>query len=130
MLAASGVVVNDSLVLLDYIHQRQDSAKSLQGLITEACAARFRPLLLTFLTNFAGFFPILLDTSEQVQFLVPMVVALAFGLLFGMVATLVAVPASYAALDDVQYLSQLKQRRFWQGANRIADAREREITIK
>lgn len=102
MVAASGVVVNDSLVLLDYIYRRRASSEPLQVRITEACAARFRPILLTFLTNFAGFFPILLDTSEQAQFLVPMVVALAFGLLFGMVATLVAVPAGYAALDDIQ----------------------------
>ena len=105
IVAASGVVVNDSLVLLDYIHRRRETRVPLHHLIAEACAARFRPIALVFFTNFAGFLPILLETSEQAQFLVPMAVSLAAGLLFGMVATLVFVPVGYAILDDLQRLS-------------------------
>lgn len=104
IVAASGVVVNDSLVLLDYIHQRRETRVSLHHLIAEACAARLRPIALVFFTNFAGFLPILLETSEQAQFLVPMAVSLAAGLLFGMVATLIFVPVGYAILNDLQLL--------------------------
>lgn len=102
MIAASGVVANDSLILLDYTHKRRDKGIRLPDVIAEACAARFRPIFPAFLTNFAGFLPILFETSVQAQFLVPMVLALAAGLLFGMVATLVLTPACYVILEDVR----------------------------
>jgi multidrug efflux pump subunit AcrB len=102
MVAASGVVVNDSLVLLDYLHERRGSGLSPAALIAQACGARFRPILLAFLTNFAGFAPTLLERSMQAQFLVPMTLSLAAGLLFGMVATLVLTPACYAILEDLR----------------------------
>ena len=100
MVAASGVVVNDSMVLLDYIHENKHRAQDKLGLIAEACAARFRPIFLAFLTNFAGFLPTLLETSVQAQFLVPMTLSLAAGLLFGMLASLLLVPVCYAVLQD------------------------------
>jgi multidrug efflux pump subunit AcrB len=100
MIAASGVVVNDSLVLLDYVKQREGADDvSMAELIVEACTARFRPILLAFLTNFVGFLPILLETSEQAQFLVPMTLSLTVGLLVGMTASLILTPVSYAILD-------------------------------
>lgn len=100
MIAASGVVVNDSLVLLDYVKQREGAdGVSMTELIVEACTARFRPILLAFLTNFVGFLPILLETSEQAQFLVPMTLSLTVGLLIGMTASLILTPVSYAILD-------------------------------
>jgi multidrug efflux pump subunit AcrB len=116
MIAASGVVVNDSLVLLDYIKEKEAGDSSLDGLgeagassaagsgahvstlILEACAARFRPILLAFLTNFAGFLPTLLERSEQAQFLIPMTLSLSAGLLVGMAASLILTPACYAIL--------------------------------
>jgi multidrug efflux pump subunit AcrB len=100
MIAASGVVVNDSLVLLDYIKEHEGAAEDPRTLIGKACAVRFRPILLAFLTNFAGFLPTLVETSAQAQFLVPMTLSLAVGLLFGIGASLVLTPACYAILHD------------------------------
>lgn len=104
MVAASGVVVNDSIVLLDYIRKRGNERGRLDEIISEACAARFRPIILVSLTNLAGFFPMLFETSEQAKFLVPVTLSLTFGLLFGMAATLVLIPACYAVLNDVRGL--------------------------
>jgi multidrug efflux pump subunit AcrB len=101
MVAASGVVVNDSIVLLDYIQKRRADAQNLSDLIIEACSSRFRPIILVSLTNLAGFSPMLFETSEQAKFLVPMTLSLTFGLLFGMTATLLLTPVCYAMLDDV-----------------------------
>lgn len=106
LVAVSGVVVNDSLLLLDYIRKRRGVGENLQNLIRLACTARFRPILLTFLANFVGFLPILLETSVQAQFLIPMMLSLAFGLLFGMVATLVLTPTCYAILDDLKHFAR------------------------
>jgi len=100
MIAASGVVVNDSMVLLDYLHGRGQRDSDPFRLIADACAARFRPIFLAFITNLAGFLPTLLETSEQAQFLVPMTLSLAAGLLFGMFASLLLTPVCYAALQD------------------------------
>lgn len=105
MIAASGVVVNDSIVLLDYIQKRKGGAVSLHETIVEACTSRFRPIVLVALTNLAGFLPMLFETSEQAKFLVPMTLALTFGLLFGMMATLFLIPACYAVLEDMTDLS-------------------------
>jgi multidrug efflux pump subunit AcrB len=99
MIAASGVVVNDSLVLLDYVQKRGNTGEPVSALIVEACTARFRPILLAFLTNFAGFLPILLETSEQAQFLVPMTLSLTVGLLVGMAASLILTPVCYAVTE-------------------------------
>ena len=98
MIAASGVVVNDSLVLLDYLKEHDHEQKPISELICEACTARFRPIFLAFLTNFAGFLPALLETSPQAQFLIPMTLSLSAGLLLGMSASLVLTPACYAVL--------------------------------
>lgn len=98
MIAASGVVVNDSLVLLDYMRQNDTEGRSVEALIVEACTSRFRPIVLAFLTNFAGFLPTLLETSPQAQFLIPMTLSLSAGLLIGMSASLILTPTCYAIL--------------------------------
>jgi multidrug efflux pump subunit AcrB len=98
MIAASGVVVNDSLVLLDYMKENYDPQKSITELICEACSSRFRPIFLAFLTNFAGFLPALLETSPQAQFLIPMTLSLSAGLLLGMAASLILTPVCYAII--------------------------------
>lgn len=102
MIAASGVVVNDSLVLLDYVRQHADEEPLGESMIVAACTSRFRPILLAFLTNFAGFLPTLLETSPQAQFLIPMTLSLSSGLLIGMAASLVLTPACYAILADFE----------------------------
>ncbi|MGR9087622.1 MAG: efflux RND transporter permease subunit [Gammaproteobacteria bacterium] len=83
------------------IRQRRPDESSPGALIVEACASRFRPIVLVALTNLPGFFPMLFETSEQAIFLVPMTLSLTFGLLFGMAATLILIPACYAVLQDV-----------------------------
>ena len=98
MIAASGVVVNDSLVLLDYMKEHHDPEKPITELICEACTSRFRPIFLAFLTNFAGFLPALLETSPQAQFLIPMTLSLSAGLLLGMAASLILTPVCYSIL--------------------------------
>ncbi|MDP3330939.1 MAG: efflux RND transporter permease subunit [Methylococcaceae bacterium] len=98
MIAASGVVVNDSLVLLDYLKEHEHEGKPLSELICAACTARFRPIFLAFLTNFVGFLPALLETSPQAQFLIPMTLSLSAGLLLGMAASLILTPVCYAVL--------------------------------
>lgn len=102
MIAASGVVINDSLVLLDYIRQHGGTRQSAEALIVAACTSRFRPILLAFLTNFAGFLPTLLETSPQAQFLIPMTLSLSAGLLIGMAASLILTPACYAIIESGQ----------------------------
>jgi multidrug efflux pump subunit AcrB len=93
--ACAGVVVNDNLVLLDRIHQLRDEGKSVHESIMQAGADRFRAIVLTSVTTFVGLLPILSETSIQAQFLIPMVVSLAFGVLFATVVTLIFVPNLY-----------------------------------
>lgn len=102
MVAASGVVVNDSVVLLHFIQKKRAEFSNLADLIVDACTSRFRPILLVALTSIAGFAPMLFETSEQARFLVPVTLSLAAGLSFGMIATLVLVPICYAVLADIQ----------------------------
>ncbi|SEM90149.1 AcrB/AcrD/AcrF family protein [Nitrosomonas marina] len=102
MVAASGVVVNDSVVLLHFIQRKRSEFLNLADLIVDACVSRFRPILLVALTSIAGFAPMLFETSEQSRFLVPVTLSLAAGLSFGMIATLILVPTCYAVLADIQ----------------------------
>ena len=80
--ALAGVVVNDSLVLVDYVNKQRDAGMPLFEAARSAGAARFRPILLTSLTTFFGLTPLILEKSVQAQFLIPMCVSLAFGVLF------------------------------------------------
>jgi len=106
MVAVSGVVVNDNLVLMDYINTKRAEGASIYDAVVEAGQARFRPILLTSLTTFVGLVPLLLETSLQAQFLIPMAISLAFGVLFATVISLLLVPATYLLLDDVVTGSQ------------------------
>ena len=95
LLALTGVVVNDSLVLVDYINRQRLHGHDLMTAVLNAGAARFRPVMLTSLTTFAGLTPILLEKSTQAQFLQPMAISLGFGILFATLITLVLVPVNY-----------------------------------
>jgi len=99
--AASGVAVNDNLVLIDYVNRLRDKGVGAYQAMLDACVARFRPILLTSVTTFIGIMPILFETSTQSQFLKPMVVALAFGVLFDFFLTLMLVPALYGIGVDI-----------------------------
>jgi multidrug efflux pump subunit AcrB len=92
IIATAGVVVNDSLVLVTtYNRYRTDGLNHHRAIVDAACQ-RFRPILLTSLTTFFGLMPLLLETSEQAQFLIPAAISISFGLVFGTVITLVLVP--------------------------------------
>ena len=94
------MVVNDSLVLVDFINQERKREVALREAIVNACTARFRPIILTSLTTFAGLLPLLFETSLQAQFLIPMATSLSFGVLFATAMTLFLVPAFYNILQD------------------------------
>ncbi len=100
MVAVAGVVVNDSLVLVHFINRNVSRHGSLKVAVYEAGAARFRPILLTSLTTTAGVTPLMLETSLQAQFMIPMAVAMASGVLFATVITLLLVPSLYLILED------------------------------
>ena len=108
MVAVSGVVVNDTLVLVDYINRNRIAGVPLDIAIREAGTARFRPIMLTSLTTFAGLTPLMLEQSLQAQFMVPMAVSLAFGVMFATVVSLILVPCVYFILDDLKTLVGLK----------------------
>ena len=94
-IACAGVVVNDNLVLLDRIHRLRDQGMALRESVIQAGTDRFRAIMLTSLTTFFGLLPILSETSIQARFLIPMVISLAFGILFATVVTLIFVPNLY-----------------------------------
>jgi multidrug efflux pump subunit AcrB len=109
MLALSGVVVNDSLVLVDYINQKRKAGVSLKEAVYTAGGRRFRPVLLTSLTTFAGLVPLLFEKSTQAQFLIPMAISLGFGILFATLITLFIVPVNYLILEDIKaYMRRYK----------------------
>lgn len=104
MIAVSGVVVNDNLVLVDFINRARDKGMDVAQAIREAGVARFRPILLTSLTTFAGLTPLMLEKSVQAQFLIPMAVSLAFGVMFATTVSLLLTPSAYHILEDVKTL--------------------------
>lgn len=105
--AAAGVAVNDNLVLLDYVHKLRapdENGRSMDGAsaLLEAGTRRFRPILLTSLTTFIGLVPLMMERSIQAAWLVPIGVALAFGVLFALLVTLFFVPALYGIGADIR----------------------------
>lgn len=101
ILALIGVVVNDSLVLVDYVNRRRQEGYSLLRAVSNAGVARFRPILLTSLTTVGGLTPLLLETSRQAQWLIPMAVSLAGGIAFATFLTLFLVPMFYLIFEDI-----------------------------
>jgi len=102
IVALAGVVVNDSLVLVDMVNRRRRSGDDVLDAVRHAGQARFRPILLTSVTTFAGLFPLLMEKSLQAQFLVPMAVSLAYGVMFSTVISLVLIPAGYVIMEDLK----------------------------
>jgi multidrug efflux pump subunit AcrB len=100
MIAAAGVVVNSSLILTYTVNRLRSEGYDLHEAVTEAAVTRCRPIVLTSMTTFVGLMPLMFNTSVQAQFLVPMAVSLAFGVLFATVITLLVVPAIYCAFED------------------------------
>jgi multidrug efflux pump subunit AcrB len=100
IVALSGVVVNDSLVLIDYANRQRLEGASATAAISAAGTRRFRPIILTTLTTFGGLAPMIFETSRQARFLIPMALSLGFGILFATVITLILVPSLYLLIED------------------------------
>lgn len=110
ILALSGVIINDSIVLVDFINRARQAGESTLAAVLAAGPQRFRPIMLTSVTTFAGLMPLIFEKSTTSQFLIPMAVSLGYGILFGTVITLFLVPICYMILDDLM--------RLWQGLNK------------
>jgi multidrug efflux pump subunit AcrB len=102
IVALTGVVVNDSLIMIDLINRERDKGKPIEEVIRASGMRRFRPILLTTLTTFLGLMPMILETSLQARFLIPMAISLGFGVVFATAITLVLVPCLYNILVDIK----------------------------
>lgn len=103
LIAAAGVVINDSLVMTDFVNQRRAQGYAIKEAVIEAGCARFRAITLTSITTFVGVLPIMFETSLQARFVIPMAVALGFAVLYATLVTLVLVPCLYLILNDLRY---------------------------
>jgi len=103
-IALTGVVVNDGIILVDYVNKAVASGIPRREAAVSAGTARFRAILLTSLTTFIGLSPMLTETSFQAALMMPMAIALAFGILFATTMTLILIPCLYIIMDDVQTL--------------------------
>ncbi|WP_448553115.1 efflux RND transporter permease subunit [Thalassotalea montiporae] len=103
-IALTGVVVNDSLILVDFINRAKGSGQRMIDVVINAGTERFRAILLTSLTTFFGIFPLYFEGSLQAQFIIPMAISLGFGIMFATVITLFLIPALYLIKEDIQGL--------------------------
>lgn len=102
ILALAGVVVNDSLVMVDFINNKTRDGMNIFEAVTQSGTRRFRPIFLTSATTFAGLLPLLFDRSLQAQFLIPMAVSLAFGIVFATTITLFLIPCAYLVAEEIR----------------------------
>ncbi|MBJ12588.1 MAG: hypothetical protein CMG62_05845 [Candidatus Marinimicrobia bacterium] len=108
IVALTGVVVNDSLVMVDFINRYRNEGNTIREAVLEAGPRRFRPIFLTSLTTFVGLIPLILEKSTQAKFMIPMAVSLSFGVLFATAITLLLVPVSYLTLE--QYILKTEDK--------------------
>ncbi|MGE6460437.1 efflux RND transporter permease subunit [Pseudoalteromonas tetraodonis] len=116
IIAVAGVVVNDSLVMVDFVNKARAEGVAIKQAVMQAGARRFRAILLTSITTFIGVMPIIMETSLQAKIVIPMAVSLAFGVLFATVITLILIPCQYVALEDSKRLI-----RKWRGKDALVD---------
>lgn len=100
VIALSGVVINDSLIMIDFANCRRKENMNAFEAISQAGVRRFRPILLTTLTTFGGLMPLIFEKSLQAQYIIPMAISLGFGILFSTAIILVLVPCLYLMLED------------------------------
>jgi len=102
IVALSGVVVNDSLILIDFANRRiREQGMSIHDAVLDAAIQRFRPILLTTATTFGGLAPMMFERAIQARFMIPMAISLGYGILFATIITLVLVPCLYMAIEDL-----------------------------
>ena len=121
IVALSGIVVNDSLILIDFINRAVRDGVDVNRAVVESGQVRFRPILLTSITTIAGLFPLLLERSFQAQFLIPMAVSICFGLLAATLLTLLYVPALYLIVSDITSVFK-RNLLIGEDARRLAEA--------
>ena len=102
LIALSGVVVNDSIIMVDFINKARAAGASIVDAVIDSGALRFRAIILTSLTTAVGLLPIILETSHQAQFLIPMAISIAFGIVFATAITLLLVPCLYVLQNDLR----------------------------
>jgi multidrug efflux pump subunit AcrB len=118
VVALAGIVVNDSLVLVDFVNRERDRGVDRWNSLINAGAIRLRPILMTTITTIAGFMPIILSTSDTISSYKPMAVSIAFGLAFATMLTLLVIPVIYSLVDSIFF--RLKMTRF-QGEHKTRD---------
>ena len=101
IVALAGVVVNDSIIMVDFINKAREAGRGIIDAVVESGTQRFRAIVLTSLTTAAGLMPIMTETSTQAQFVIPMAISIAFGIVFATVITLFLIPCLYVILDDL-----------------------------
>jgi multidrug efflux pump subunit AcrB len=109
VVALTGVVVNDSLLMIDFINRARREGTAARQAVVESGVRRFRPIMLTSVTTFAGLTPLLMEKSLQAKFLIPMATSLAFGVVFATFITLVLIPVVYSLLVDFKARLGLKE---------------------
>ena len=108
VVALSGVVVNDSLLLVVFINRKMEEGFAVKDAIVDSVRTRFRPVVLTSITTFLGIMPLLFNQSTQVLFLKPMAISLGVGILFATTIILLLVPISYIIINDFIKLVKLR----------------------
>jgi len=108
-IALTGVVVNDSLIMVDFINNAKKQGLRVIDAVTQAGTQRFRAILLTSLTTFFGIFPLYFESSLQAQFIIPMAISLGFGIVFATVITLFLIPSLYMIKEDISNLFRRKK---------------------
>ncbi|MFA5624858.1 MAG: efflux RND transporter permease subunit [Bradymonadales bacterium] len=111
MIALSGVVVNASIILVTIINELKEETANLREAIIEGSIRRFRPIFLSTLTTFLGVFPMILESSKEARFLIPMAISLGFGVLFSALITLYIIPANYMVSEDIRNIFRTKKHR-------------------
>ncbi|MGB2928953.1 MAG: efflux RND transporter permease subunit [Desulfobacterales bacterium] len=109
VVALCGVVVNDSLLLINFANRKERTGMSRRDAVHQAGIHRFRPIILTTLTTFGGLSPMIFETSRQARFLIPMALSLGYGILFATLITLILVPAFYLIVEDLKRLAGIKK---------------------
>lgn len=106
MIALSGVVINSSIVLTSVVNDNLRDGMTLYEAVIDGSVRRFRPIFLSVTTTFLGVFPMILETSKEARFLIPMAISLGVGVLFSAVITLLIVPCNYLILNDIQSIGR------------------------
>ena len=112
LVALTGIVVNDALILVDFINKEVAAGKSRFEAVISGGKRRLRPIILTSLTTVLGLAPLMAEQSFQARFLIPMAISISFGLAFGTILTLVVVPSIYMIVEDLHVLTC----RLWYGS--------------